>query len=462
MLRGTIRLNNDLDHIPHSLRDTPHYFQHILDDQVLLQALVTPLRNRTFRLTSPNTALLREPVDKSSVEPRTDYWLWDEVLQQVGAVRGPMSYFNGYGLHGGLRVRSSFGSFLRNMMSFAGGYAYEDRFCRMNFVAARAGQTRNYLRRISEADQDLFRLDISPKTGAVRNEARSRIVRVNPFGRKKIRTFTFTLAGHGFRQLFAPTPEGEIGGLWAAEVNTPNPAPATLQVTKTDEDGDGLHFTVFNASEDSVEVIIDVYATTYNVIENENISELNVESSILYGRQPLEKFPEWGSTSQPIKEELDRLREPLQVAKIRMPIVPEVLDSGAVTDTGNREDFLNYEPGELVLVRHAGRSFVMLIGRRGVRSRRGMELEWDCVEFPTGSRAYSGGMYIDSREYILGVSTFLTGADLSEYANLSYNAKDMRRNGMSFVRPDFNPFMYDSRFMRRRGGFILRSARRTA
>ena len=459
MLRGRIRLNDDLEHISHRLKDSPHYVQHILDGKVLIQCIAEPLRNRTFKLSSPNTGLLRERVDKSSVEPRNDAWLWDSVLDQIGAERGNYAYFNGYKLHAGIRVRTTFAGFLRDFMTFAGGYAFEDRYCRMNFMAARAGQTRNYLRRMSEDDQHLFDLTVSPKTGVVRNEAKSSIVRINPFGRKKIRTFTFTLESQGFNQLFTAAPSGELAGLWGVEISSPNPAPDTLVVTKTAEDTEGVHFNVFNAGMDAVDLVIDVYATTYNVLENENFSELNVESSLLYGRQPLERFPSWGADSRPISEELGRLREPLQVAQLNMPVTPDVLNSGAVVTIGNPTEFLDFNTGALFLVRSEGRDFVMLLGRTYIESRNDFKMQWELIQFPTGPFAYVRGWRITPDIFTLGVNTHLGQGAIVQGAGISYNARQIQRKGMDVSRAPFNPCMHNARFIKRRRGFINRVQR---
>lgn len=459
MLRGRIRLNRDLDHIPLSQLDRPHYMRHIVDGRVLMQCIAHPVRNRTLRLSSPNTALLRERVDKSSVEPRWDYWLWDEVLAQVGAARGPVAIFNGYDLHGGLRVRTTLANFLRQMMTFGGGYTFEDQWMRLNFMAARGGSLRNWQELVSEQSNDTFQLDISPKSGVVRNEARASIVRVNPFGRKLIRSYDLTLATNGVSQLFTAVPAGEIGGQWSVVVSAPNPAPATVRVTVERQDGDGVNFSVFNAGGDAVAVTVEVYATTYNVLENENVSALNVESSILYGRQPLERFPDWGASTRPINEELERLRRPLLVCKLRMPIVPEVLETGQASETGNPIRWLHFDVGTLMRMRDGEREVVMMIGRKHVNSREIIELEWDLVEFPIGRSAYERGWHIDDNNYTLGVDTYIRGEAGSQWNAIGYNGQEIERRGMPILREPLNPIMWNSKFIKRRGGFISREAR---
>lgn len=454
MLRGRIRLNRDLDHIPQAQLDRPHYFQHIIDDHVLVQALIHPVRNRTFKLASPNTALLRDPVDKSSVEPRADYWLWDEVLAQIGAERGPHAYFNGYGTHGGLRVRTSFAGFLRDIMTFGGGYVFEDRLCRLNYMAARAISERNWIEFASERSQPLFELTLTPKLGAVRNEGRSRIVRVDPFGRKLIRAYNLSLATGAASQLFTPAPEGEIAGLWSAVISDPNPAPDSLRLTIENQDAEGVNFTVFNAGAE-VDAVVEVYATTYSFLEQQNFPSLNVESSILYGRQPLERFPDWGVDSRPITEELERLRNPLQVCRVRMPITPDVLPGGGQPD-GNSLQMLLYEAGALFLVRDEGRQFVMLLGRKHVRSREGLELQWDLVQLPQGPHAGTRGWVMDEQVYTLDVNTILRGSRDPYVMAIGYNGREIWRGGQPILRAPLNPIMYNDKFIKRHGDFILR------
>lgn len=454
MLRGRIRLNRDLDHIPQAQLDRPHYFQYIIDDHVLLQALVHPVRNRTFKIASPNTALLRDPVDKSSVEPRADYWLWDEVLRQIGAERGPHAYFNGYPTHGGLRVRTSFAGFLRDIMTFGGGYVFEDKLCQLNFMAARAISERNFVELTSERHNPLFELTLTPKIGAVRNEGRSRIVRVNPFGRRLIRTYNLSLATGDFSQLFTPPPQGEIAGLWSVVISDPNPAPDSLRVTIENQDTDGMNFTVFNAGAE-VDAVVEVYATTYSIVERGNFPSLNVESSILYGRQPLERFPDWGQDARPITQELERLRNPLQVSRVRMPITPDRLPGGSRPE-GNPLDLLLYEVGNLFLVRDAERQFVMLLGRKHVRSREALELQWDLVELPQGPHAGTRGWEMDEETYTLGINTIIRGGREPYVLALGYNGREIWRGGQPILRAPMNPIMYNNKFIKRDGGFILR------
>ena len=463
MLRGRLRLNRDLDHIPLRQREGTHFMRYLIDDEVIAECYVQPVRNRTMRLSSPNAALLRERVDKSSVDARTDYWLWDAALDQVGAERGRWAYFNGYATHGGLRVRTTFANFIRQMMSFGGGYAFEDKHCRMNYMAAFAGRTRNYLELVSEITNDTLELTISPKPGIVRNAVKARIVRVNPFVRKLVRSFNVSLPGLGYRELFAAAPEGEIAGIWSLSVTKPNPQPETLQITKTNEDTDGVNFSLFNADDDPLDVSIDVFATSYDVSAAEEVNDENPTSILTYGFQPLTNFPTWGSSARPINEEIDRLASPLLICKLRMPIVPAILPTGAPTGSKNTVEWLGFDVGTLMLMSDGERDVVMMIGRKTISSRRAFILEWDLVEFPQGATAYQQGWLLDDPAFELGITTVvydpaIRGSVDSLSANVSYNGRTVSRAGDQITRPPFNPLMHNHKFIKRDGAFISRKA----
>ena len=456
MLTGAISLNKRLEDIPQDQLDRPHICRHIIDDNIIVECIALPVRDRTFTLTSPNTALLGDPVDKSSVTEQTDYWLWFEVMRQIGVRTGRYNLFNGYRLHEAVRVRRTLQSFLRDMMVFGGGYAFEDHLCRMNFISARAATIFNWAEYISEDHQDLSYLNISTKAGSVKNTANTSIIRARSIDRKLIRPYTFTLEGNGFRTLRTPTPEGELAGLWSVTVTSPTPQPETLSVVIADQDVDGVGFTVFNADDDDVDVQLSVFATTYDTFEQENYTNLNVSSTILYGERPLENFPDWGADNQPISEELSRLRRPLYVSRVRFPVLPEFTALGQRQQFGNAIKFLLYDTGTIfrVLDKQTDLQVDMLLGHKRVTSSDILEVEWDLVELPTNVGVYDRGWILDNDAYILGVNTYLVDRQRTARNVLTIAGRELKLNGRNLTFQNLNLLTLNNRYLTLNGNYL--------
>ena len=72
----------------------------------------------------------------------------------------------------------------------------------------------------------------------------------------------------------------------------------------------------------------DLFASTYAVAQRESLSELRVDSVLQYGRQAFEDFPDWAKDAGAVQSELNRLKDPLHVARVRLPITPTVTPVG--------------------------------------------------------------------------------------------------------------------------------------
>ena len=447
LLNGSIRLNADLEGIPEYQLGAPHIFRHIIDGHIIMEGVAQPVRDRAFQLVSKNSGVANDDVQLAYTEEATDFKLWFDAHQSIAAQAGPVGYFNGYTTRGALEIAVSYGAFLNAMATFAGGYAFEDRFCRMNFMAARAGRLLNWNEWIDEVSQDLFYLDISAKEGVVRNEAQTEILRPTSIERETIRGYTFTLAANSARTLYTQSPEGKVSGAWSVVVTSPDPRPATLSTQITEQDGRGMAFTVFNADDEPADVQLSVFATTYNTRLQENFANINVASSILYGRQPLEDFPNWGADNQPISEELGRLRNPLNVATIRLPI----RDSD---EFGNPLSYLLYDTGTLLRVREEGRVIDMMIGRKKVISGDILELVWEMVELPTGVAAYDRGWLMDNDDYILGVNTYLRDRSRAETHSLTLAGCYLELEGQQISFAPLNLLTMNGRYLTINGNYL--------
>ena len=442
LLNGSISLNDDLDHIPNNQLQDPHRFRHMIDDHILLEGVVQPLRDRKYQMISPNVALQKDPVSIFLIDESTDFDLWHLAHQYINTPPGPIGYFNGYGTHGSLEIETTYGDFLRDMTVFGGGYAFEDRFLRMNFVAARASLGRPWLEYINETRQDLFHIDVSSKEGAVRNQAQTEIVRSTSLEDQTIRSFSLSLGPLGTSTLYVNSPEGSVAGNWRFVVRSPRPAPKSLILTKTDESESGLAFTVFNGGDDEIDVKLDVFATTYNTRLQENISSLNIDSSVLYGEQPLENFPGWGKDNRPLSEELGRLSSPLNVCTIELPILPDG------SSFGNSIDFLLHDVGTIMRITDNGQDIPMMLGRKKVVSRDILTLYWELIELPLGFGIYDRSWKIDDEIYGVGVNTYIGDPDATQRGNyIAVGGKYIQVNGNFIRMPRVQAIAIDGSFL---------------
>ena len=399
-LNGSIQLISDLDFIPQELRVRPHLMRHEVDGELLMQCVASQPLNRQMRLVSPNQGLSGEQVRIQSPDSRKDYWLWNEAHKQLGVGLGQWQLFNALDLRGGLDITSSYSQFLADFMTFAGGYAYEDKYCRMNFKAARAMEGYNFAELIDPFELALFEMDISSKEGVVRNQAKSTILQTRS-ERVKLRDYTVGLDGGEYRAFYMETPPSQIAGNWAVTVTKPDPVPASLVVRIESRDGESLRFSLLNEADTRVEADVSVFANVYRLSERGAVNELNVYSSILYGNRPLDNFPDWGATGRPVSDELARLEVPLHIADIRMP-----------AGYNNPDRLLFYDTGSWFRCRLT-RDFAvdMMLGRKTVISGEILELKWDMIETPLARGAYKRASRFDDPNYRLGINFYLGGEE---------------------------------------------------
>lgn len=445
-LGGSIKLNRDFEGIDERQLLRPHVMRHMIDDRIVVECIALPVRDRSMVLISRNQALLRDPVDLTYTESVKDFTLWADALRYVGADPGRLQIFNDYDVRGGLHLEQGFSQFINDFMTFGGGYAFEDRLGRLNFAAARSRLADNPNTFMNKTHVDMFDIDISSKEGIVRNEARTTILRPR-FSREVVRTIDFALTANGFRDFYVASPEDKIAGNWDVKITKPTILPAELTTDVLSTSGSGFRFSAFNAGASDLDVTVEVFATTYSVIAQENLNELRVVSSVTYGRQPLERFPDWGADTRPVNEELTRLEQPLRVAKIEFPLMPEVLPNGQRRVVGNPIEWLDYDVGDIVRVRDDDTVVDMMIGRIVVQSGGAFVMQYHLLEQPLDVDAYHRNWILDDDSYILGVNTFLTDPTPRLGNYLTLDGQYVTLNGENLYFEPYNLLVLDDEYV---------------
>ena len=373
----------------------------------LFYGVIQPLGGGRFNIVSPNQPLLRNLVEVSYDEEALGAQFFYDALRQSGARQGNNFVFNGYQLRPGLNYSASYGRFLNDFMTFGGGYAYEDRQCRINFVAARGLFYDNYADIIEDDLQDLFEIDITTKEGAVRNDVSGEIVLPTSIVRALVRTYTETIDAGSFKQLYYAVPEGKVASNWSIRLTAPNPVPEGVSFLIIDESNSDITFVLANGSPQSADISAELYVSTYEVAQRDRLSEVRIDSVLAYGRQPFEDFPDWAGDAGPVQNELNRLKDPLSVCRLRLPIVPD----DARSPFGNDVLWAFFDVGKILRIQDGPFSKDMMIGRIVVDSIDTFEIEWHLVEVPTSKSVTDvevPAWYADNQDNILGINTYLT------------------------------------------------------
>ena len=431
----------------------PHIFRHELFGVVLFQGILQPVDGGVFNIISPNQQLLRNAINLTYETSVLDAELFYDALSQSGAQQGDNFVFNEYSLTAGLTIESSFGRLLNDFMKFGGGYAYEDRHCRINFVAARGLFYDNYLDVIEEDVQDLFTLDITSKEGAVRNDVAGEVIIPTSIVRERAGTYSRTVEAGSFAQLYYAVPQGKVASNWAVVLTAPNPVPNGITYQIIDAGNSDITFVLTNGSMLSVDISADLFVSTYEVAQRERLSDIRIDSVLLYGRQAFDDFPNWASDAGPVQSELNRLKDPLSVARIRLPIVPD----DEFSPFGNDVVWSFLDVGAILRVQQGAFAKDMMIGRVVVVSIETFEIEWHLVDVPTSQSVTDVEVlawYADNEANILGINTYLTDEIFVRGNFLTIGGKYLEIDGDKILIPSLDLLAIDDDFVTIDGDFI--------
>ena len=423
----------------------PHIYRHLIGGVLIFQCIAMPISENRFRLVSPNQAARRTKININYTEVELDAKLWNDAMSQAGVSSGGFMIFNGYELTAALDIEMEYGQFLNKFMEFAGGYAYEDKYCRMNFAAVNGLTDKNFVDVIDDGIQDIFTFDITSKEGAVRNQASEELVAPSSISREKLQTYNLVIPALGFREFYYNLTD-KLGTNWSAVITQPSPVPDGLITRIENSRQRDVTFIVINGTEQEVTVQVELHAHTYSIASRLETSGLRVGSVLLYGRQPFEAFPSWGRNTLALQNELNRRSKPVNVAKIRMPIIPEV------GFFGNDSYWLNLEVGDIVRVQDGANVYSMMIGSKTVESDDTFELEWHLVEVDTDD--VKDAWYADDPLSILGVNTYLTNAEFVRGDFLTVGGKYVTIGGHRVLIPSLDLLAVDSDFLTIGGVFI--------